>query len=187
MAADFTIRAAGPEPGLAGALAAVLVDCVAGGASVGFMDGLDPDRAAAFWTGALAAAARGERILLVAEDGASGAVVGTVQVLLAMPDNQPHRAEVAKMLVSRAARRKGVGEALMLAAEDAARRAHRTLLVLDTVSGSPAARLYERLGWVRVGDVPGYALLPDGRPCSTSFYYRDLGPRTAHARSSGIE
>jgi ribosomal protein S18 acetylase RimI-like enzyme len=174
MAEDFAIRAAGPEPGLAEALAVVLADCVAGGASVGYMDGLDPDRAVAFWTGALAAAGRGERILLVAEDGASGAVVGTVQVLLAMPDNQPHRAEVAKMLVSRAARRRGVGEALMRAAEDAARRAGRTLLVLDTVSGSPAARLYERLGWIRVGDVPGYALWPDGRPCSTTFYYRNL-------------
>lgn len=179
MVADFTIRAAGPEPGLAEALAAVLQDCVAGGASVGFMDGLEPGRAVAFWAGALAAAGRGERTLLVAEDGATGAVVGTVQVLLAMPDNQPHRAEVAKMLVSRAARRRGVGEALMRAAEAAARQAGRSLLILDTVSGSPAARLYERLGWVRVGDVPGYALWPDGRPCSTTFYYRDLDSEPA--------
>lgn len=174
MPADVRIRTAQPAPGLAEALAEVLLDCVAGGASVGFMDTLDRSRAVAFWQGAVAAAGRGERILLVAEDAATGALLGTVQVLLAMPDNQPHRAEVAKMLVLRAARGRGLGAALMQAAESAARQAGRTLLVLDTVTGSPAARLYERLGWVRAGDIPGYALFPDGQPCSTTVYYRDL-------------
>lgn len=174
MGAGFHIRAAGPEPGLAEALAGILLDCVADGASIGFMAGLDRNRAVAFWTGILAGVARGERTLLVAEDDATGAVIGTVQVVLAMPDNQPHRADLAKLQVPGWARRRGVGEALMRAAEDTARQAGRTLLVLDTVTDSPAARLYERLGWIRVGDIPGFALWPDGNPCGTTFYYREL-------------
>lgn len=159
---------------LAGELAAVLVDCVEGGASVGFMAPLARDRADAFWRRVAEGVAAGDRLLLVAEDRAGGEVVGTVQVVLGLPENQPHRADVAKMLVRRSARRRGVGAGLMRAAAQAAREAERTLLVLDTVTGSDAERLYARLGWTRVGVMPGYALMPDGRPCDTTFFYRSL-------------
>ena len=160
----------------AGALAELLRDVVAGGASVGFMHPLSPARALAAWSAWLDGAARGERIVLVAEDAAaSRAILGTVQVVTAMPDNQPHRGDVAKMQVHPRARRRGVGAALVRAAEAAAREAGKTLLVLDTVTGSDAWRLYARLGWQRVGDIPKYALFPEGGFCSTTVFYRDLG------------
>jgi GNAT superfamily N-acetyltransferase len=154
-------------------LAEVLVDCVEGGAGVSFMHPLDHARAAAFWRGLAGAVAAGKRLLLVASD-ATG-IVGTVQLILDLPENQPHRADVAKMLVHRRARRRGVGAALVRAAEDSARAAGRTLLVLDTATGGDAERLYARLGWVFVGIVPDYALWPQGGLCATSFYYRRLG------------
>ena len=157
---------------LAPALAAVLLDCVEGGASVSFMAPLTRERADAFWNGVADGVAAADRLLLVAER--DGEVVGTVQVVFAWAENQPHRADVAKMLVRRAARREGVGARLMRAAEDAARAAGRTLLVLDTVTGSAADRLYTRLGWTRVGEIPRYALMPDGAPCATTVFYRDL-------------
>lgn len=153
-------------------LADVLLDCVDGGASVSFMAPMAREKALGFWCRVGEGAARGERILLVAED-ASG-IVGTVQLVLDQPENQPHRADLSKMLVHRRARRRGVGERLMQAAEAAARAAGRTLLVLDTASAD-AERLYERTGWQRVGTIPGYALLPDGRPCDTVYFYRELG------------
>jgi len=156
------------------ALADVLIDCVESGASVGFMLPLSRERALAFWQGMLESAARGERIVLVAEDLESRTIVGTVQVVLAMPENQPHRADVAKMQVHSKARRRGIGEALMRAAEAAAREAGKTLLVLDTVTGSDAERLYTRLGWQRCGEIPGYALWPRGGLCSTTVFYRVL-------------
>lgn len=168
------IRRVGPDPAVAEALADVLLDCVEGGASIGFMHPLPRAKAIAFWEGVLASAARGERIVLVAEDMNSKTIVGTVQLLLAMPDNQPHRADVAKMQVHRRARRRGVGAALVEAAEAAAREAGRTLLVLDTVTGSDAERLYARLGWQRCGVIPGYALWPRGGLCSTTVFYREL-------------
>lgn len=152
-------------------LADVLVDCVEGGASVSFMHPLGADRAVAFWRAVAEDAAAGRRVLLVAED-AQG-ICGTVQVLLDMPENQPHRADILKMLVHRRARRRGIGEALMRAAEDAARAHGKTLLVLDTASAD-AERLYERLGWQPVGVVPDYALLPQGGFCATKFYYRHI-------------
>jgi len=170
----FRIHRAGPEPGLAEALASITRDCVEGGASIGFMAAPAPGRLEAFWRGALDSAARGERIVLVAEEVASGRILGTVSLLLAMPDNQPHRAEIAKMQVHRDARRLGLGAALMRAAEAEARAAGRTLLVLDTVTGGDAERLYASLGWVRAGVIPDYALWPDGRPCATTLFYRDL-------------
>ena len=160
-------------------LSTVLIDCVEGGASVSFMAPLTRDRADAFWRRVADGVAAGDRILLVAER-AGGEVVGTVQVVFAVPENQPHRADVAKMLVHRSARRQGLGARLMRAAEEAALAAGRTLLVLDTVTGSDAERLYAGLGWVRVGEVPDYALWPDGRPCGTTFFYRRL--RTLPAR-----
>ena len=174
MADTFRIRRAGPEPAVAEALADVLLDCVEGGASVGFMHPLPRAKALAFWQNALESAARGERIVLVAEDVDSNTIVGTVQVVLAMPDNQPHRADIAKMQVHRRARRRGLGEELMRAAETAAREAGKTLLVLDTVTGSDAERLYTRLGWQRCGVIPGYALWPRGGLCSTTVFYRQL-------------
>jgi len=174
MSETFRIRRAAPAPEEIEGMADLLVDVVEGGASVGFMLPLPRARAVAFWRDVLASAARGERVVLVAEEVASGAIVGTVQVVLAMPDNQPHRGDVAKMLVHRRARRHGLGAALMRAAEAAAREAGKTLLVLDTVTGGDADRLYTRLGWKRLGDIPGYALWPGGGLCSTTVFYRQL-------------
>lgn len=154
------------------ALADVLIDCVEGGASVSFMLPLARDRAVAFWRRVAQGVAAGERALLVAED-AQGPC-GTVQLILDQPENQPHRADLAKMLVHRRARRQGLGAALMRAAEATARDCGKTLLVLDTVTGSEAERLYDRLGWKRVGVIPGYALFPHGGLCSTTVFYRDL-------------
>ena len=176
MAETFRIRRAIAAPAEAEALADILIDCVEGGASVSFMLPLPRAKAIDFWQSALAAAARGGRVVLVVEDRDSGGLLGTVQVVLAMPDNQPHRGDVAKMLVRRSARRRGVGSALMLAAEAEARSAGKTLLVLDTVTGGDAERLYERLGWQRCGVIPGYALWPQGGLCSTTVFYRELQP-----------
>ena len=155
------------------ALTDVLLDCVEGGASVSFLSPLTRERAMAFWRRVAGDAAAGERVLLVAEDGEG--ICGTVQLVLGLPENQPHRADVSKMLVHRRARRRGLGEALMRAAEAAARDHRRSVLVLDTASDD-ARRLYERLGWVRVGDIPAYALLPDGTPTATTYYFRELAP-----------
>ena len=155
------------------ALAQVLCDCVAGGASVSFMQPLTALRAEAFWRDVAGSVARGERALLVAED-AAGAVVGTVQLVLAQPENQPHRADVAKMLVRRSARRHGVGAALMRAVEHEAGLEGKSLLVLDTVTGGAAERLYERLGWQRCGVIPGYALWPNGGLCATTVFFKPL-------------
>jgi len=152
-------------------LAELLIDCVEGDASVGFMHPLSLDQALAFWRRIADGAARGERVLLVVED-AEG-IVGTVQVVLAQPDNQPHRGDVSKMLVHRRARRHGLGAVLMRAAEEAALAEGKTLLVLDTASDD-ARRLYTRLGWQHCGDVPGFALWPRGGLCATSYFYRQL-------------
>jgi ribosomal protein S18 acetylase RimI-like enzyme len=153
-------------------LADVLIDCVEGGASVGFMQPLGRERAVAFWRRVAGDVASAERVLLVARD-AEG-LCGTVQLVLPTLENQPHRADLSKLLVHRRARRRGLGAALMRAAEDAARACGRTLLVLDTASDD-AERLYQRLAWRRVGVIPGYALLPGGGLCDTTVYYRDLG------------
>jgi GNAT superfamily N-acetyltransferase len=161
----------------------VLIDCVEGGASVSFMFPMSRAKAEAFWRGAAASAARGERLVLAAED-AAGDIVGTVQVLFAEPENQPHRGDLAKMLVHRRARRRGVGAALLCAAERAALAAGRTLLVLDTASAD-AERLYARQGWQRCGQIPCYALMPDGPPCATTIFFKFLGSpgRALAARS----
>jgi GNAT superfamily N-acetyltransferase len=153
-------------------LARLLIDCVDGGASVSFMHPLTPERAAAFWRRVAQGVAGGERALLIAEDARG--ICGTVQLVLAQPENQPHRADLAKMLVHRRARRQGLGAALMRAAEATARESGKTLLVLDAVTDGDAARLYQRLGWVRVGDIPDYALFPGGGLCSTTVFYRKL-------------
>jgi GNAT superfamily N-acetyltransferase len=154
-------------------LAEVLHDCVHGGASVSFMLPFSIDDARAFWRGVAQGVASGERALIAAESG--GRICGTVQLVLAQPPNQPHRADLAKMLVHRNARGQGVGAALLLEAENVARAAGKSLLVLDTASPE-AERLYTRGGWVRCGRVPGYALLPQGSLCDTHFFYRQLEP-----------
>lgn len=155
------------------ALSEVLIDCVEGGASVSFMLPMSRAKAEAFWRDTSESVARGERLVLVAED-AAGTVVGTVQVILNQPENQPHRGDLAKMLVHRRARRRGVGAALLAAAERSAIGAGKTLLVLDTVTGSDAERMYARQGWRRCGEIPNYALWPDGRYCATTIYYKFL-------------
>jgi ribosomal protein S18 acetylase RimI-like enzyme len=151
-------------------LAAVLADCVAGGASVSYMAPFAHADARAAFEGFAADAQRGGRLILAAFD--SGRLVGTVQVVHAVPPNQPHRADIAKLLVHRDARRRGIAEELMGAAEAEARAAGKTLLVLDTVTGDAAERLYERIGWTRVGVIPNYALYPDGRLCATTVFFK---------------
>ena len=153
-------------------LSDVLIDCVEGGASVSFMLPMTRAKADAFWQKAAASVARGERVVLAAYD-ANGKIVGTAQVILDQPENQPHRGDLAKMLVHRSARRHGVGAELLIAAERSARDAGKTLLVLDTAS-SDAERLYARQGWQECGLIPNYALLPDGVPCATRLYFKEL-------------
>jgi GNAT superfamily N-acetyltransferase len=154
-------------------LSDVLIDCVEAGASVSFMLPMTRAKALDFWRAVATATARGERIVLVARD-AAGTIVGTVQLLLHQPENQPHRADIAKMLVHRRARRLGVGAALLDAAERSALDCGKTLLVLDTVTDTDAYRLYSRQGWQRCGEIPGYALWPDGRPCPTTIFFKSL-------------
>lgn len=153
-------------------LSDLLIDCVEGGASVSFMLPMSRAKAEAYWNRMSASAARGARTVLVAED-AAGAIIGTVQVILDQPEDQPHRADIAKMLVHRRARRRGVGAALLAAAERSALDAGKTLLVLDTASGD-AERLYAREGWQRCGQIPNYALWPDGAPCATTIFFKQL-------------
>jgi GNAT superfamily N-acetyltransferase len=173
---SFTIRHLSPQEAREqiGALSAVLIDCVEGGASVSFMSPLTHERADAFWQGVAEGVAAGERILLVAREDSSGRIVGTVQVILKQPENQPHRADIAKMLVHGGARKRGIGAALMQAAEDAARMAGKSVLVLDTVTGGDAERLYERAGWTRSGVIPNYALWPKGGFCDTTVFYKQI-------------
>lgn len=150
----------------------VLIDCVEGGASVNFMWPMTRAKAENYWRGVAESLERGERALVVAEDE-RGEFLGTAQAVWAPQENQPHRADITKMLVRQSARRHGVGGLVLAAAERAALEAGRTLLVLDTASAE-AERLYERGGWQRVGTVPKYALMPNGPFCSTVIYYKDL-------------
>jgi GNAT superfamily N-acetyltransferase len=153
-------------------LAAVLHDCVEGGASVSYMAPFTHEDAREAFAGFLAEAEQGRRLVLAAFE--DGELVGTVQVVLALPPNQPHRGEIAKLLVRRSARGRGIARRLMERAEDEARAEGKTLLVLDAVTGDAAERLYQRIGWNRVGVVPNFALYPDGRPCSTTFFWKAL-------------
>ncbi len=153
-------------------LATVLCDAVAHGASVNFLAGLDGAAAAQWWRGSNAGLSRGERLLFVAEQ--RGRIVGTVLLMFAQQPNQPHRAEIGKMLVLSESRRRGIGKALLAAAEAHARMVGRTLLVLDTEEGSAGDHLYARSGWTPFGVVPGYALTTDGRPAAAKFFYKTL-------------
>ncbi|MDR5781572.1 GNAT family N-acetyltransferase [Caballeronia sp. LZ065] len=175
MSENISIRALHPGEAASyiDALADVLIDCVEGGASVSFMLPISRETAVRFWTDVAHGVTRNERILLIAED-AEGRVVGTVQLIVAQPENQPHRADVAKMLVRRDARRRGIAARLMEAVDDFARQARKSVLVLDTVTGGDAERLYRRTGWQCVGGVPNYALMPDGGLCGTTFFHKQL-------------
>lgn len=175
MTENVTVRRIGAEEAAAHveALADLLIDCVDGGASVSFMLPLPRENALAFWRGVAGSVARGERALLIAQDH-DGTIVGTVQLMMSLPDNQPHRADVAKMLVHRKARRRGIAQRLMAGLDDVAREEGKTVLVLDTVTDGDAQRLYQRAGWQRVGEVPKYALTPDGAYCGTTFFYKHL-------------
>jgi ribosomal protein S18 acetylase RimI-like enzyme len=153
-------------------LAAVLADCVEGGASVSFMSPFSHGQALAFFRKVAASVASGDTVLLAAQ--LDGRIVGTVQLGLDTPPNQPHRADVKKLLVHRTARGRGVGAALMAQVEEEARRRGRWLLVLDTVPGENGHRLYLREGWTQTGLVPDYALFPDGRLCDTAIMWKRL-------------
>lgn len=172
----YDIRLLSPKEALTRrpALVDLLVDAVEGGASVNFIWPMTRAKAEAWWNGTLASHARGERLIFVAEKGAAR-LDGTVQLILAPQENQPHRADLAKMLVHRRARRQGLGAALMRAAEQEARRLGRNLLTLDTESGSEGEHLYAHLGWIKFGEVPGYALSADGSAtAAASFFYKLL-------------
>jgi ribosomal protein S18 acetylase RimI-like enzyme len=156
-------------------LSAILIEVVANGGSVSFMHPLAPAEADAFWDRALTAAARGERVVLGAFDGA--ALVGTVTVLLDLPPNQPHRAEIAKLMTRVSHRGRGVATALMRAAECAAVEHGRTLLVLDTAEEGGASALYTRLGFTLAGLIPDYALKPHGGLTGTLVYWKRLAAR----------
>lgn len=157
-------------------LADLLVDCVDGGASVSFMHPLSRARAIDFWRDVATGVERGARALLVVNDDVG--ICGTVQLVLEQPENQPHRADLSKMLVHRRARNRGLGASLMRAAERMAVDCGKTVLVLDTITGSTADRLYERLGWVRVGEIPDYALMPHGGLSGTTVFYRRIPTNT---------
>jgi GNAT superfamily N-acetyltransferase len=175
MTDDVIVRRVGANEAAAcvEALADVLIDCVEGGASVSFMLPLPREKAVRFWRNVADGVTRNERVLLIAEDR-EGRIVGTVQLIMSMPENQPHRGEIAKMLVHRKARRRGIAQRLMAAIDEEARAESKTVLVLDTVTGGDAERLYERAGWQRVGVISKYALMPDGEPCGTTFFFKHL-------------
>jgi GNAT superfamily N-acetyltransferase len=181
----YTIRRLTPRAIRAAAdeLSAVLIDCVSDGASVSFMAGLGRRKARRFWLGVADQAARDGRAVLAAVRARDGRIVGTVQMIPAASENQPHRADIAKMLVLREERRRGLGVALMRAAEAAAADAGKTLLTLDTASDG-AERLYAALGWTRVGAIPNYALMPDGSPCDTVIYFKALPRRRRRRRAA---
>lgn len=171
---DVEIRPLAAEAGVLDALSEILVEVVAGGGSVSFMHPLAPEAAQAFWVGSLAAAARGERIVLGAFIG--GRLAGTVTLLLDCPPNQPHRAEIAKLMVGAAFRGRGLAAALMRRAEALAVARERTLMVLDTATEEGAAGLYEGLGFQLAGVIPDYALKPHGGLTGTAIYFKRIGP-----------
>jgi ribosomal protein S18 acetylase RimI-like enzyme len=179
---DIEIVQLRSNPEVISALAEILVETVANGGSVSFMHPLAPETAVAFWTGALAAADAGERVVLGAMQ--DGELVGTVTLHLDCPPNQPHRGEIAKMMTRVNWRGRGVARALMVEAERIAVERGRTLLTLDTGTEDGAGALYERLGFVRVGVIPDYALKPHGGLQATTIYYKRIGALAGRARIS---
>ncbi|MGE8290717.1 MAG: GNAT family N-acetyltransferase [Sphingobacterium sp.] len=155
-------------------LVALTLDIVQGGASVGFMQDINEEKASEFWNNVLAKVQQEKTVLLVAKDSSSDQIVGTVQLQIDLPQNQPHRADVAKMLVHSAFRRLGIAENLLQHLELIAKKMRKSLLVLDTVTDSPAHALYLKCGWKVVGNIPNYALFPNGTSCSTTYFYKNL-------------
>ena len=171
---DVDIRPLGSSPAIVSTLSEILVEVVAHGGSVSFMHPLAPEAARAFWDGALAAAGRGERVVLGAWDGE--VLAGTATLLLDCPPNQPHRAEIAKLMTRVSHRGRGVAAALMRKAEALAVQHGRTLLVLDTATEGGASGLYEGLGYVLGGTIPDYAFKPHGGLTGTMIYWKQVGP-----------
>ena len=155
------------------ALSGVLTNCVNGGASVSFMLPFSPETAQQFWQRTAGSVARDERVVLVAKD-VDQHIVGTVQLIVDQPENQPHRADVAKLLVHERARPGGIARALMQRLEAVAVDRHKSVLVLDTATGSGAESFYQRCGWQKVGEIPRYACMPDGELTATSIFYKFL-------------
>lgn len=174
---DIAIRPITATPPVRRMLRELLIETVAEGGSVSFMHPLAPEAADAFWDGALAAAARNERVILGAWDG--DLLVATVTLLLDCPPNQPHRAEIAKMMTRPSHRGRGIATALMRTAEAMASTRGRTLLVLDTATDEGAAPLYERLGYTLAGEIPEYALKPHGGLTGTLIYWKRIGLRAS--------
>ena len=173
---EKSIKIATPSAGeareLVPALADVLIDCVEGGASVSFMLPIERRTAEEFYEGVAAKVANGSTILFVAF--VDDMPVGAAQLSPELKPNQPHRADVQKLLVHRRGRNRGVALALMKALEERAKASGRWLLCLDTATGSPAERLYEKLGWQRLGVIPRHAMWPQGGLCDTTFFWKDL-------------
>lgn len=153
-------------------LSDILADCINSGASVSFMLPFSLQMARTFWLRIAESVAAGERLVLVAEQ--AGQIVGTVQLVIDQPENQPHRADVAKLLVHQNARRQGLANALMNYLEQLAREQGKSVLVLDTATGSGAERFYVQCGWEKAGEIPRYALMPDGTMTATSLFYKIL-------------
>jgi ribosomal protein S18 acetylase RimI-like enzyme len=154
-------------------LSKTLIETVASGGSISFMHPVSRENALAFWQKIAVSVASGERVLLVARDEA-GEIIGTVQSVLDQPENQPHRADIAKMMVHPRARRQGIAEALLIEIERLTLAAGKTVAVLDTETGAAASHLYAKLGWKAAGDIPDYALKPHGGMCSTTYFYKAL-------------
>jgi ribosomal protein S18 acetylase RimI-like enzyme len=170
---EIRIEALGATADVRRMLGELLVEVVASGGSVSFMHPLPLETACAFWDEALAAAGRAERVVFGAWKG--GLLVGTVSLLLDLPPNQPHRAEIAKMMTRPEHRGRGIATALLHAAEQEATRQSRTLLVLDTATDGGASSLYERLGYTLAGEIPDFALKPHGGLTGTKLYWKRLG------------
>ena len=173
---EIKIRPLTASPKVREMLSEILIEVVANGGSVSFMHPLAPKQANAFWEGSLAAADRGERIVLGAWDGE--VLAGTVTLLLDLPPNQPHRGEIAKMMTRLSHRGRGIATALMHEAEKRAVERGRTLLVLDTASDEGASGLYEKLGFTYAGTIPDYALKPHGGLTGTMLYWKRIGAAT---------
>ena len=171
---QIAIKPLSASPAVVASLGEILVEVVANGGSVSFMHPLAPEAARAFWDGALAAAGRGERVVLGAWDGE--VLAGTVTLLLDCPPNQPHRAEIAKLMTRVSHRGRGQAAALMRKAEALAVQHGRTLLVLDTATEGGASGLYEGLGYVLAGTIPDYAFKPHGGLTGTMIYWKQVGP-----------
>jgi ribosomal protein S18 acetylase RimI-like enzyme len=174
---EFKIAPLNASPDITRELSEILIEAVASGGSVSFMHPLAPEAADSFWQGSLASADRGERIILGAFDGER--LIGTVTLLLDLPPNQPHRAEIAKMMTRISHRGRGVAKALMHTAESMAAEKGRTLLVLDTAVEDGASRLYGAMGFKLTGVIPDYALKPHGGLTGTMIYWKRVGKAAA--------